>query len=400
NSPLRFVSCILSEKDTAFCHFVKDKSTVFCLIRDCVLITAFDSAFCVTAFCVTAFGLKIMRFGHCVSSDFTAFYVLLGKENGVNILQSIDNGLIKWELREIHLGQLMIEMIPGENITDYYVRFHKFVNDMRNIKMTLPNIQLNSKFVNNMIPEWDRVVIQTVQGRQTPNQRNFAWGKGATGSGEQANTYDADVDDQPVHDMAQNDPNIFQADDCDAFDSDVDDEPTAQTIFIGNLSSAVSSPSFPSGTPASFSIEEDAPSTSISSSSVQRSPYVHQGVVVNHTLAVKPFALVDDVPFVNIFALDPSSKATSSKKVSPADPNQYILPHRYLRKSTNFHPVDNIIWNLSRPVSTSKQLATDTLWCFYNFVLSKVEPKNFKSAVIKDCWFEAMQEEIHEFDCL
>nr|GEZ36863.1 integrase, catalytic region, zinc finger, CCHC-type, peptidase aspartic, catalytic [Tanacetum cinerariifolium] len=41
--------------------------------------------------------------------------------------------------------------------------------------------------------------------------------------------------------MAQSDHNIFQADDCDAFDSDIDDEPTAQTIFMANLSSAVSS---------------------------------------------------------------------------------------------------------------------------------------------------------------
>ncbi|GJR50635.1 hypothetical protein Tco_1401156 [Tanacetum coccineum] len=44
-------------------------------------------------------------------------------------------------------------MLPGENIIEYYVRFHKLVNDMRNIRMTMPNIQLNSKFVNNMSPE-------------------------------------------------------------------------------------------------------------------------------------------------------------------------------------------------------------------------------------------------------
>nr|GFC14002.1 putative ribonuclease H-like domain-containing protein [Tanacetum cinerariifolium] len=37
----------------------------------------------------------------------------------------------------------------------------------------------------------------------------------------------------------------------------------------------------PTGTPTSFSIKEEAPSTSISSSLVQRSPYVHQGVVVD-----------------------------------------------------------------------------------------------------------------------
>ncbi|GJX18754.1 retrovirus-related pol polyprotein from transposon TNT 1-94 [Tanacetum coccineum] len=35
---------------------------------------------------------------------------------------------------------------------------------------------------------------------------------------------------------------------------------------------------------------------------------------------------------------------------------------------------------------TRKQLAIDALWCFYNLVLSKVKPKNFKSAVTEDCW--------------
>ncbi|GJW56095.1 retrovirus-related pol polyprotein from transposon TNT 1-94 [Tanacetum coccineum] len=44
--------------------------------------------------------------------------------------------------------------------------------------------------------------------------------------------------------------------------------------------------------------------------------------------------------------------------------------------------------------------ATDALWCFYNSVLSKVEPKNFQSAATKDCWFQAMQDEIYEFDRL
>lgn len=62
-------------------------------------------------------------------------------------------------------------------------------------------------------------------------------------AGNDGNTFDADVDDQPVQDLALNDPNIFQVEDCDAFDSDVDDEPTAQTIFMANLSTAaVSSP--------------------------------------------------------------------------------------------------------------------------------------------------------------
>ncbi|GJZ88644.1 retrovirus-related pol polyprotein from transposon TNT 1-94 [Tanacetum coccineum] len=57
-------------------------------------------------------------------------------------------------------------------------------------------------------------------------------------AGEQTNTFDADVDNQPVRDLALNEDNIFQADECDAFDSDVDDEPTVQSLFLANLSSA------------------------------------------------------------------------------------------------------------------------------------------------------------------
>nr|GEV79770.1 hypothetical protein [Tanacetum cinerariifolium] len=45
-----------------------------------------------------------------------------------------------------------------ESIHDYYVRFAKLINDMRNIKMTMSKLQLNFKFVNNMLPEWGRFV--------------------------------------------------------------------------------------------------------------------------------------------------------------------------------------------------------------------------------------------------
>ncbi|GKA07723.1 hypothetical protein Tco_0686947 [Tanacetum coccineum] len=45
-----------------------------------------------------------------------------------------------------------------ETIHDYYVWFAKLINDIRNIKMTMSRMQLNSKFVNNMLPEWGRFV--------------------------------------------------------------------------------------------------------------------------------------------------------------------------------------------------------------------------------------------------
>ncbi|GJU70471.1 retrovirus-related pol polyprotein from transposon TNT 1-94 [Tanacetum coccineum] len=57
-------------------------------------------------------------------------------------------------------------------------------------------------------------------------------------AGGQTNTFDDDVDEAPVQDLALNEDNVFQADQCDAFDSDVDEAPTAQTMFMANLLSA------------------------------------------------------------------------------------------------------------------------------------------------------------------
>nr|GEY56569.1 hypothetical protein [Tanacetum cinerariifolium] len=45
-----------------------------------------------------------------------------------------------------------------ESIHDYYVRFAKLINDIRNIKMTMSKLQPNSKFVNNMLLKWGRFV--------------------------------------------------------------------------------------------------------------------------------------------------------------------------------------------------------------------------------------------------
>ncbi|GJY58149.1 hypothetical protein Tco_0458041, partial [Tanacetum coccineum] len=59
----------------------------------------------------------------------------------------------------------------GETIYEYYVRFRKLINNMRNTKMTMPKMQLNSKFVNNMLPEWGRFVsaFKLNRGLKTSN---------------------------------------------------------------------------------------------------------------------------------------------------------------------------------------------------------------------------------------
>nr|GEU74990.1 hypothetical protein [Tanacetum cinerariifolium] len=151
----------------------------------------------------------------------------------------------------------------------------------------------------------------------------------------------------------------------------------------------------------SISVDQDAPSEGHSPSSSDHQYYsVHHGVAADHSLEVNPFALVDNEPFVNIFAPNRRSEVSSSEEISIADSNQSTQPYEHLRKWTDSHSIDNIFRKPFRHVSTQKQLATDALWCFYNSILSKVKPKSFKAAVTEDCLFEAMQEEIHEFDRL
>ncbi|GJS60954.1 putative ribonuclease H-like domain-containing protein [Tanacetum coccineum] len=163
---------------------------------------------------------------------------------------------------------------------------------------------------------------------------------------------------------------------------------------------AVSVPINLAGTPSSTTIDQDAPSLiySLSSSALQ-SPSLHQSVAVESIIREdNPFAPVDNDSFINVFAPEPSSEASSSGDLSSAESPYVTQPLHHLGKWSKDHPLDNIIGNPSRPVSTKKQLATDALWCLYNSVLSKVKPKNFKSAITEDYWFQAMQDEIHEFD--
>nr|GEX00868.1 Gag-Pol polyprotein [Tanacetum cinerariifolium] len=67
---------------------------------------------------------------------------------------------------------------------------------------------------------------------------------------------------------------------------------------------------------------------------------------------------------------------------------------------TRDHPLENVIRNLSRRVSTRKQLKTDAMWCYFDAFLTSIEPKNFKQAILEPSWIDAIQEEIYEFERL
>nr|GEV46657.1 hypothetical protein [Tanacetum cinerariifolium] len=70
------------------------------------------------------------------------------------------------------------------------------------------------------------------------------------------------------------------------------------------------------------------------------------------------------------------------------------------QSSSTDHPLNNIIGQLSRLVSTRLQLHEQALFCYYNAFLSSVEPKTYKDALTQSYWIEAMQEEPNEFERL
>ncbi|GKE21146.1 hypothetical protein Tco_1432658, partial [Tanacetum coccineum] len=160
--------------------------------------------------------------------------------------------------------------------------------------MTMSRMQLNSKFMNNMLPVWGRFVIAVklnsglrdsnydqlyaylkqheahanenkmmldrftqhtvdplalmsnvshqvdgieVKGTMHGVEVHLVMGEHITELGMLIQVKQSRLSAITAMDLALNVDNVFQADDCDAFDSDVDEAPTAQTMFMANLSS-------------------------------------------------------------------------------------------------------------------------------------------------------------------
>ncbi|GKA06855.1 hypothetical protein Tco_0686079 [Tanacetum coccineum] len=83
-----------------------------------------------------------------------------------------------------------------------------------------------------------------------------------------------------------------------------------------------------------YYIDQDAPSPSHTLSSLElQTPISHQGVAAGSPIIEdNPFAHVDHDPFVNVFASEPSSEASSSGDVSSAESTHVTQPHHHLRK--------------------------------------------------------------------
>nr|GEX13731.1 retrovirus-related Pol polyprotein from transposon TNT 1-94 [Tanacetum cinerariifolium] len=114
---------------------------------------------------------------------------------------------------------------------------------------------------------------------------------------------------------------------------------------------AVQAPVNSASTPSSTTIDQDAPSLSISSSSsALQSDSLHQGVAAESTfIEDNPVPPVDNHPFINVFAHEPSSDASSSRDVSSTESTYVSQTLHHLSKLSKDRPLDNVIGNPSRP---------------------------------------------------
>ncbi|GKD32236.1 integrase, catalytic region, zinc finger, CCHC-type containing protein [Tanacetum coccineum] len=158
-------------------------------------------------------------------------------------------------------------------------------------------------------------------------------------------------------------------------------------------------PAESNGSPSSTTIDQDAPSAS----NLQTTPDTQSQVIPNdveeqnHDLDV---AHMNNDPFFGIPIPEHESKASSFLNVIPFVVHTAAPYFEHVTKWTKDHPLDDIIGELRRPVSTRLQLYEQALFCYYDAFLTSLEPKNYKDALTQACWIEAMQDELNEFEHL
>nr|GEU73753.1 retrovirus-related Pol polyprotein from transposon TNT 1-94 [Tanacetum cinerariifolium] len=88
--------------------------------------------------------------------------------------------------------------------------------------------------------------------------------------------------------------------------------------------------------------------------------------------------------------------AASTSSPSSTTVDQDAPSPKHVTKWTKYHPLDNIIGKLERPVSTRLKLHEQALFCYYDAFLTSLEPKTYKDALTQSCWIKAMQEDIYK----
>ncbi|GKD36398.1 hypothetical protein Tco_1251907, partial [Tanacetum coccineum] len=153
------------------------------------------------------------------------------------------------------------------------------------------------------------------------------------------------------------------------------------------------------GSTSSTTVDQDEPSPSNSQTTPKTQPPLIPKDVEEDNHDIEVAHMGNDLYFGILIPEVPSDQSSSLDSIyTIVHPDHQIYEHN--RKWTKDHPLENIIGELARPVSTRLQLHEQGLFCYYDAFLTAVEPKTYKDALTQSCWIEAMQEELNEFERL
>ncbi|GJU77127.1 hypothetical protein Tco_1274197 [Tanacetum coccineum] len=143
-------------------------------------------------------------------------------------------------------------------------------------------------------------------------------------------------------------------------------------------------PAVSTGTPSSTIIDQDEPSSSTSQTTPEIRPLVIPLGVEEVDYDIK-VAHMNNNPFVKFLIPEPSSEESFTQVVIPNHVHSINQPLEHINKWTKDHPIDNVIGDPSRPVSTRQQLQDEALFCYFDAFLSSIEPKSYKDALTESC---------------
>nr|GEY14156.1 hypothetical protein [Tanacetum cinerariifolium] len=146
---------------------------------------------------------------------------------------------------------------------------------------------------------------------------------------------------------------------------------------------------------AGSNLQVKQPSTNIQSTSAPSTPTNAHAEENTDDQEEEGEQLHDD-EFTNPFCA-PAQEETESfaHNVGSSNVPTFNQPQVSEYRWTKDHPLEQVRRNLSRPVQTRQQLATDPKMCMYALTVSTIEPKNIKEAMADSAWIEAIQEELH-----
>ncbi|GKE82899.1 hypothetical protein Tco_1552899 [Tanacetum coccineum] len=143
-------------------------------------------------------------------------------------------------------------------------------------------------------------------------------------------------------------------------------------------------PDVSTGSPSSTTVDQDAPSPSNSQTIHKTQPLVipNDVEVENHDIEV---AHMGKDSYFGILILEvPSDQSSSTDSIHTIMHSDHQIS-KHNSKWTKDHPLENIIGELDRPVSTRLQLHEQALFYYYDAFLTVVDLKTYKDALTQSC---------------